>query len=98
MPQYVWGVVSAVAAIVICFLVLYLSHRRDEKKEEPVGTLHIVDDPDDGAYLFLELDASPDELYSRKQVVFYVDNMPYEVMTPNEARQANGLDATGRTQ
>lgn len=91
-----WKVTMIAAAIAfVCMIVIVLSvvlsRRSDRKKEEPVGTLHIADDPEDGPYLFLELEKSPEELYSKKSVVFYVDNIPYAVMSSNEVRQATGI-------
>ena len=78
-----WKVTMIAAAAALVFVVAIVlarifSRRSDRKKEEPVGTLHIANDPDDGPYLFLELDRKPEELYSKKSVVFWVDNIPYE--------------------
>lgn len=78
-----WKVTMISAAIVaVCIGVIILafifSRRSDRKKEDPIGTLHIANDPDDGPYLFLELAKRPEELYSKETVVFYVDNIPYE--------------------
>jgi len=93
-----WKVTMIAAAIAfVCVIVIVLSvvlsRRSDRKKEEPVGTLHIANDPEDGPYLFLELEKQPEELYSKESVVFYVDNIPYAVMSSNEVRQAAGIDA-----
>lgn len=84
--------IAAVGVIVIVLAAIFL-RRSDRKKEEPVGILHIANDPEDGPYLFLELEKSPEELYSKESVVFYVDNIPYAVMSSNEVRQAAGIDA-----
>lgn len=75
-----WKVTMIAAAFCVIVIVLSIlfSRRSDRKKEEPVGVLHIANDPDDGPYLFLVLDRKPEELYSKKSVVFWVDNIPYE--------------------
>jgi len=78
-----WKVTMIAAAAALVFVIAVVlarifSRRSDRKKEEPIGTLHIANDPDDGPYLFLELAKRPEELYSKETVVFYVDNIPYE--------------------
>ena len=81
-----WKVTMIVAAIAfVCMIVIVLSvvlsRRSDRKKEEPVGTLHIANDPEDGPYLFLELDKKPEELYSKSTLAFRVDNIPIETFS-----------------
>ena len=81
-----WKVTMIAAAIVaVCMIVIVLSvifsRRSDRKKEEPVGTLHIANDPEDGPYLFLELDKKPEELYSKSTLSFRVDNIPFETFS-----------------
>ena len=78
MQIYIWIAAVVFVAAATCWLTWKLARKLDQTKEEPVGTLRIADDPDDGPYLFLELHTSPEELYSRDTVVFWVDNMPYE--------------------
>ena len=72
--------IAAAAALVFAVAVILRENiiaRRDRKKEEPIGTLHIANDPDDGPYLFLELDKTPEELYSEESVMVFVDYIPY---------------------
>jgi hypothetical protein len=92
-------IAAAIAAFCVIVLAIIFSRRNDRKKEEPVGTLHIANDPEDGPYLFLELDKKPEELYSKSTLVFRVDNIPYETfgktahgagMSASEAADAIG--------
>lgn len=95
-------IAAAIAAfcVIVIVLAIIFSRRSDRKKEEPVGTLHIANDPDDGPYLFLELEKKPEELYSKKSVVFWVDNIPYETFgkTAHDAgvSASEAADAIGR--
>ena len=104
MPQYVWVLIMAVVTVVVVILAAYLSRKIDKKKTEPVGTLHIAEDPDDGPYLFLELDTPPENLYSRNTVLLYVDNMLYEAFDKAGVSAEEAADAMmrlangGRTQ
>ncbi len=92
MPAYVWIFIAAAVICMVCVLAAYLSRFSDRKKEEPVGLLHIVNDEDDGPYLFLELQTPPEQLYSKDTVVFWVDNIPYA--TFNNAVGDAGVSAS----
>lgn len=76
--QYVVPTVFGILAFI--FAVLW-AKRRDRKKEDPIGTLHIANDPEDGPYLFLELEKKPEELYSKSTLTFRVDNIPFETFS-----------------
>ncbi len=100
-----WKVTMIAAAIaftclIVVALSVMLSRRSDRKKEEPVGTLHIANDPEDGPYLFLELDKKPEELYSKSTLTFRVDSIPYETFskTAHDAGMSasEAADAIGR--
>ena len=102
MQDWVITILTAAGALLACLasiaLTIIFSRRRDRKKEEPVGTLHVAEDPEDGAYLFLELSTPPENLYSQEYVTFWVDNMPYDIATGNEIREAHGMDRFSRSQ
>ena len=96
MPTHELILIIAMAVGVLCLAVFYWSNTRDRKKEEPVGLLHIVNDEDDGPYMFLELQKPPEELYSKDTVTFWVDNMPYEAFTKVGASEEEAAEAMQR--
>lgn len=85
-------ILTAVGALVLCLitigLTLIFSRRSDRKKEEPAGTLHVAEDPDDGAYLWLELNRPVEDILPEKAITLWVDVMLSGGVTANEAAEA----------
>ena len=92
MQDWVITILTAAGAFLACLasiaLTIIFSRRSDRKKEEPVGTLHVAEDPEDGAYLWLELAKPVEDIMTEQAIALWVDVMLSGGVTANEAAEA----------
>lgn len=92
-----WNVtmIAVGAALLGCLIAIgaaiIFSRRSNRKKEKPIGTLHVAEDPDDGAYLWLELDKAVEDILPERTVTFWVDNMLYETAEAGRSQESQRL-------